>query len=59
MDLPGDFFLSVFSLLTCFQIPVLFISSDIFIEANGILIILPFASGIWRFPTPPPSLLLS
>lgn len=36
-------------LLTCFQIPVLLTSSDIFIDVKGIFIILPLMRGICRF----------
>lgn len=42
-------FFDLLLLLTCFHIPVLFISSDMFMDANGMFIIFPFIKGIWRF----------
>lgn len=51
----GLFFLSLswtwFS-FTCFHIPVLLTSSDIFIAESGMFITFPLARGIFKFPSP-------
>lgn len=42
----GSSLVGEFAWFTCFQIPVLFTSSEMLMEARGIFMMLPFARGI-------------